>query len=106
MDRIRPQSDIRCGMTIYTPRYGTVQITKLYTSEAEAKKNGYLFQTGYESNLIVNMVEGIHNVLGQLHGPCATIPSDYAAVVAVDCIPEEATRLREKYYKANIQGQV
>lgn len=101
----RPQSDIKIGMTIYTPRYGTVQINALYTSEAEAKKAGYLFQTDYESNRTFDIVEGVHNVLGLLNGPCATIPSEYAAVVAVDCIPETAAKLQAEYHKANSRGR-
>lgn len=74
---------IRAGMRVETPRFCTVEVEKLYTSESEAKRDGYTVSTDYQYGYIV--VEGVHNVLGH---QIDMYHMTFCAVVAADVMPE------------------
>lgn len=92
------QKEIKTGMYIHTPRFLTVKIKDLYTSEAAAIAAGYQEPTHYEWQDGQYIVEGVHNVLGK----CLDLYTmEFAAVVAVDAMPETAAKLREEFRRAN-----
>lgn len=92
------QKEIKIGMYIHTPRFLTVKIENLYTSEAAAIAAGYQEPTHYEWQDSQYIVDGVHNVLGK---SLDLYHMEFAAVVAVDELPENAARLREEFRRAN-----
>ena len=58
-------NNIRVGMRIHTPRFLTVTIDALYTSEAAAMADGYVEPTHYEWQDLGYIVEGVNNVMGK-----------------------------------------
>lgn len=92
------QKEIKIGMYIHTPRFLTVKIENLYTSEAAAIAAGYQEPTHYEWQDSQYIVEGVHNVLGK---SLDLYHMEFAAVVAADELPENAARLQEEFRRAN-----
>ena len=64
---------MKIGVLIYTPRFCTVQIAAIFTSEAEARKSGYCEPTYYKGEYII-----LGKVLDMYHMEFAAVPKGAA----------------------------
>lgn len=62
---------MKIGDYVYTPRFCTVKIKEIFTSAADAQKNGYYEQTYYNGDYII-----LGKVLDQYSMEFAAVPRE------------------------------
>lgn len=61
---------LKAGDSVYTPRFCTVRIEKVFSGRSEAAKAGYCESTGYEADgaVVVGKVTGANSMVFAAYG--------------------------------------